>query len=116
MPENASFVIVEDRLPGGLEALNESLNSTTQDAINYEFEYYEERFFWQDYGYNYKEIRGDRVSFFITEIQRGSKIFKYLARATMSGTFTALPAEAYAMYDEQIWGRSSSASTIILSR
>ncbi|MCI0551405.1 MAG: MG2 domain-containing protein [Anaerolineae bacterium] len=116
MMENASFVIVEDHLPGGLEALNESLNSTTQDAVNYGFDYYEERFFWQDYGYNYKEIRGDRVSFFITEFKQGLKTFKYLARATMSGTFTALPAEAYAMYDEQIWGRSSSASTIILSR
>ncbi|HZM24367.1 MAG TPA: alpha-2-macroglobulin family protein, partial [Anaerolineales bacterium] len=116
MPENASFVLVEDHLPGGLEALNEGLNSTTQDAINYEYEYYEERFFWQDYGYNYKEIHGDRVSFFITELQQGSRTFKYLARATMSGTFTALPAEAYAMYDEQIWGRSSSTLTIILSR
>ena len=116
MPEDASFVIVEDHLPGGLEALNESLNSTTQDAINYEFEYYDEIFFWQDYGYNYKEIHGDRVSFFITELKQGSKTFKYLARATTSGNFTALPAEAYAMYDEQIWGRSSSASTIVLSR
>jgi uncharacterized protein YfaS (alpha-2-macroglobulin family) len=116
MPENASFVLVEDHLPGGLEALNEGLNSTTQDAINYEYEYYEERFFWQDYGYNYKEIHGDRVSFFITELQQGSRTFKYLARATMSGTFTALPAEAYAMYDEQIWGRSSSTLTNILSR
>ncbi|HXQ34787.1 MAG TPA: hypothetical protein VN843_12310, partial [Anaerolineales bacterium] len=116
MPEDASFVIVEDHLPGGLEALNESLNSTTQDIINYESEYYEERFFWQDYGYNYKEIRGDRVSFFLTEFKQGSKSFKYLARATMSGTFTALPAEAYAMYDEQLWGRSSSTSTSILSR
>jgi uncharacterized protein YfaS (alpha-2-macroglobulin family) len=116
MPENASFVIVEDHLPGGLEALNESLNSTTQDTINYEYDYYEEMFFWQDYGYNYKEIHSDRVSFFITELKRGSKTFKYLARATMSGNFTALPAEAYAMYDEQTWGRSSSASTTILPR
>ncbi|HKY53606.1 MAG TPA: alpha-2-macroglobulin family protein, partial [Anaerolineales bacterium] len=114
MPENASFVIVEDHLPGGLEALNESLNSTTQDTINYEYDYYEEMFFWQDYGYNYKEIHGDRVSFFITELKQGSRTFKYLARATTSGTFTALPAEAYAMYDEQIWGRSASAPTTIL--
>lgn len=111
MPDDASFVIVDDHLPGGLEALNESLNSTTQDIITYEFEYYEESFLWQDYGYNYKEIRGDRVSFFITEFKQGSKTFKYLARATVSGTFTALPAESYAMYDEQTWGRSS--STII---
>jgi uncharacterized protein YfaS (alpha-2-macroglobulin family) len=116
MPKNASFMIIEDHIPGGLEALNESLNSTTQDAVYYDYEYYEERFFWQDYGYNYKEIRGDRVSFFLTEIKMGPKTFKYLARATMSGSFTALPAEAYAMYDEGVWGRSSSITMTILPK
>jgi len=116
MPDNASFIIVEDHLPGGLEALNENLNSTTQDAINYGFDYYEERFFWQDYGYNYKEIRGDHVSFFITEFMQGPKTLTYLARATLNGSFTALPAEAYAMYDEQTWGRSSSVTINVLPR
>ena len=89
-----------------MEALNENLNSTTQDTD--EYGYYSDIFFWQDYGYNYKEIRGDRVSFFITEMGKGIKVFKYYARATMSGDFTALPAEAYAMYDEAVWGRSAS--------
>ena len=112
MSNDVSFVIVEDHLPGGLEALNESLNTTTQD-VN-EYGYYDDIFSWQDYGYNYKEIRGDRVSFFITDFQQGSKTFKYLARATMNGTFTALPAEAYAMYDEQTWGRSSSVTINVL--
>ena len=109
MPDNASFIIVEDHLPGGLEALNENLNSTTQ-GVN-EYGYYDDVFFWQDYGYNYKEILGDRVSFFITEFERGSKTLTYYARATINGAFTALPAEAYAMYNEKLWGRSS--STII---
>jgi uncharacterized protein YfaS (alpha-2-macroglobulin family) len=116
MPDNASFVIVEDHLPGGLEALNESLNSTTHDTIFYEYEYYEERFFWQEYGYNYKEVHGDRVSFFITELNKGTRVFKYLARATMNGTFSALPAEAYAMYDEKLWGRSASVSITIQTK
>ena len=116
MPDNASFVIVEDQLPGGLEALNESLNSTTQDRLFYDEEYYEERFFWQDYGYNYKEIRGNRVSFFITEMAKGVKVFRYYARATVSGDFTALPAEAYAMYDEAVWGCSASNRMTISSK
>ncbi len=116
MPEDVSFVIVEDRLPGGLEALNEGLNSTTQDILQYESNYFQETFFWQDYGYNYKEIRGDRVSFFITEIREGSRVLKYFARATTIGTFTALPAESFAMYDEQMWGRSSSAIIKVTAR
>jgi len=116
IPDNASFIIVEDHLPGGLEALNEGLNSTTQEIEFYDYEYYQERFFWQDYGYNYKEIRGDRVSFFITELNKGSKTLTYYARASMTGDFSALPAEAYAMYDGRVWGRSSSATVSIAPR
>ncbi len=33
MPDNATYVIVEDQLPGGLEALNERLNTTSHVAI-----------------------------------------------------------------------------------
>jgi uncharacterized protein YfaS (alpha-2-macroglobulin family) len=119
IPVHSSFMILEDHLPGGLEALNTGLSSTTQEIVQYESaysDYYEETFRWQDNGYNYKEIHGDRVSFFITEMAKGSRSFVYFARATSTGTFTALPAEAYAMYNESIWGRSASTSVEIEPR
>jgi uncharacterized protein YfaS (alpha-2-macroglobulin family) len=103
--DNRFYMIVEDRLPGGLEALNESLGTTSHIALadNQEPTYY-----WQDYGYNYKEVRSDRVSFFISELSAGQRTFTYFARATHAGDFVALPAEAYAMYDLTAWGRSAS--------
>ncbi len=76
-------MIVEDQLPGGLEALNERLNTTSHVAIAGGTE--EPYYYWQDYGYNNKEIRGDRVSFFITEMEAGRHTFRYMARATHSG-------------------------------
>ncbi|MCP4425761.1 MAG: hypothetical protein GY803_14800, partial [Chloroflexi bacterium] len=106
MPAEASYMLVEDQLPGGLEALNESLNNTSHVGSAYERE--PETFFWQEYGYNYKEVRANRVTFFITEMDKGSHTFTYLARATYSGSFAAMPAEAYAMYDLDTWGRSAS--------
>jgi alpha-2-macroglobulin len=106
MPQAGSFMLVEDHLPGGLEALNEGLNTTSR-ASAYGDYYDPLQYFWQDYGYNYKEIRGDRVSFFITDMKSGITKLSYLARATISGTFTALPAEVSAMYDPLLWGRSS---------
>jgi uncharacterized protein YfaS (alpha-2-macroglobulin family) len=106
MPEAASFMIVEDPLAGGLEALNERLNTTSHVAEpNQELLYY-----WQDYGYNHKEIRAGRVSFFITEMPKAIRTFTYLARATQSGHFTALPTEVWAMYEPELWGRSASGS------
>jgi uncharacterized protein YfaS (alpha-2-macroglobulin family) len=61
---------------------------------------------WDEYGYNYKEIRGDRVVFFITTFEKGSRTFTYFARATTPGQFIALPTQIYAMYDLSMWGRS----------
>jgi alpha-2-macroglobulin len=103
--QQVNFAILEDHLPGGLEALNESLNTTTHLHVS---DYSEPTYTWRQYGYNNKEIYGSRVSFFITEIRKGTHMIEYLARATFSGTFLALPAEIYAMYDESIWGRSDS--------
>jgi uncharacterized protein YfaS (alpha-2-macroglobulin family) len=113
VPEDAFFLAVEDYLPGGLEALNEGLsaiNEVSMEAWGYESY---QPFFWQDYGYNYKEIRGDRVVFFITSFEKGAHTFTYYARATTAGQFVALPAQAYAMYDLSLWGRSESANVQI---
>jgi alpha-2-macroglobulin len=103
--DNRFYMIVEDRLPGGLEALNESLNTTSHIALAYD---QEPTYYWQEYGYNHKEVYGDRVSFFITELPVGQRTLTYFARATHAGDFVALPAEAYAMYDLTAWGRSGS--------
>jgi len=107
-PENAFFLAVEDYLPGGLEALNEGLSAANQVSMgSWGYEDYRP-FYWEEYGYNYKEIRGDRVVFFITTFEKGARTFTYYARATTPGQFVALPAHAYAMYDLSLWGRSES--------
>lgn len=113
MPQPGSYILIEDHLPGGLEALNQGLN-TTGHATDYYSEYYDPlKYLWQAFGYNYKEIRGDRVSFFITDMKKGLTLLTYLTRATTSGTFTALPSEVSAMYDYQLWGRSSDNVVIV---
>ncbi|MCX7680669.1 MAG: Ig-like domain-containing protein [Anaerolineae bacterium] len=103
LPDKGFYIIVEDHLPGGLEALNEGLNTTTHEASLYE----EPRYYWQQYGYNHKEVHGGKVIFFITEMPK-ARTFTYLARATIEGLFTAPPAEVSAMYDMATWGRSAS--------
>jgi uncharacterized protein YfaS (alpha-2-macroglobulin family) len=109
LPETGTYVIIEDKLPGGLEALNEGLNNTSHVATAYDsFEYQ-----WQELGYNYKEVHGDRVSFFITEMDGSLRTFTYFARATHAGHFTAMPAEVYAMYNLALWGRSASSQVVI---
>jgi uncharacterized protein YfaS (alpha-2-macroglobulin family) len=88
------------------------LNTTSRIADEY-WEYQTEEFGWQSLGYNYKEIFGDRISFFVTEMDAGHRTFTYFARATLPGQFTAMPAEAYAMYNPALWGRSASTQLMI---
>jgi alpha-2-macroglobulin len=108
--DQASFMLVEDYLPGGLEALNENLNTTSYSGTAQDQPARQ----WQALGYNYKEVRSDRVTFFITEIGNGRHTFSYMARATHAGHFVALPAEAYPMYDLAIWGRSASSVLLVV--
>ncbi|MEZ4643968.1 MAG: Ig-like domain-containing protein [Chloroflexota bacterium] len=109
LPQDGSYIIVEDKLPGGLEALNESLNTTSHEGSYYGAWTSQ----WYEFGYNYKEVRADRVSFFITEMHNGRSTFTYYARATHTGTFTAMPTEVYAMYNLALWGRSASSTVTI---
>jgi uncharacterized protein YfaS (alpha-2-macroglobulin family) len=104
MPRDGSFIILEDKLPGGFEALNESLSITSHQRTIWA----EPMFAWEDNGYNHKEIRADRVSFFFTELEAGTHSFSYVARVNHLGDFTALSTQAWAMYDSTLWGRSSS--------
>jgi len=112
MPDEGWYVAIEDMLPGGLEGVNERLNTTSYTARQ---GYYEEgaEFFYQDYGYNNKEIHDDRVAFFITHLSAGSHTFTYLARATQAGAFNALPAQVYLMYAPDQWGRSASGTIAV---
>ena len=96
-PRPAFFVLIEDRPAGGLEPLNERLDTTGHVTGSLE-----------TWGYDYKEIRDGRVTFFVNELSSGRATYDYLARATHSGTFIALPAEAWAMYELETWGRSAS--------
>ena len=96
LSEEATYVLVEDKVPAGLEPLNSSLDTTIGEAQ-------------QRYGshYDYLEMRDSRVSFFITDLGPGTHTFVYFARVVQSGMFSALPAEMYAMYDLTVWGRSA---------
>jgi uncharacterized protein YfaS (alpha-2-macroglobulin family) len=102
VPADTAYVIVEDKLPGGFEALNEQLANTSVVAQDVD-----------EYNYTYKETRGDRVSFFITDMEAGWHTFEYYVRATHEGRFVAMPTEAYAMYDLATWGRSGSVAVVI---
>ncbi len=100
--DDLHYMILEDMLPAGLEALNDSLKTETSRVPS------QPGGWWRWRGYERKEVRDDRVNFFATYLAAGTHTFDYPARAVTPGVFSARPAEAYAMYRPEVWGRSAS--------
>ncbi len=54
----------------------------------------------------YMELRDDRVTFFVRQLARGQHSLSYRLRAEIPGSFSALPAQASAMYAPELRGNS----------
>jgi uncharacterized protein YfaS (alpha-2-macroglobulin family) len=101
MPREGWYMMVTDPLPAGFEAINYSLNTSGVDPTSVvgQFKYY----------WSHPDLHDDRAVFFTTYLWKGKQVYSYLIRATSSGTFRALPAEATPMYEPDVFGRSASA-------
>jgi hypothetical protein len=130
VPDDRQFLILDDALPAGLEAVDLSLRTASltpgpgvgqetrylspADAESEEQESGEPDHFWY-YGrwdsgwwspFDHKEIRDDRVVYSATVLWKGTYNLTYVARATTPGTFIRPPAHAEEMYNPAVFGRS----------
>ncbi|MBI5302800.1 MAG: Ig-like domain-containing protein [Chloroflexi bacterium] len=96
-PRESWYMMITDPLPAGFEAINYSLNTSGIEPTG------KSSFYWSR-----PDLRDDRAIFFTTMLWKGKHTYAYLIRATASGTFRALPAEAAPMYEPEVFGRSAS--------
>ncbi|MDA0841007.1 MAG: hypothetical protein O2857_24825, partial [Planctomycetota bacterium] len=54
----------------------------------------------------YRELRDERVTFFVRQLARGKHNLSYQLRAEIPGKFSALPAKISAMYAPELKGNS----------
>ncbi len=121
-PSPREFVVIDDPLPAGFEAVDTRLATTGRsfnvdlagDNADYEdgdedpdgdevakgTAYQSSRFL--------REIRDDRVLFFVDHLPAGMFRYRYLARATSLGAFVVPPAKAEEMYTPEVFGRTGS--------
>jgi uncharacterized protein YfaS (alpha-2-macroglobulin family) len=97
VPSEMWYVIVEDPLPAGMEAVNQTLR--TSAIIDGEPTSY-----WM-----HPEYRDEKTAYFADMLWKGTHVYTYMLRATTPGTFRVLPTQIYPMYVPETWGRSSSA-------
>jgi len=132
VPSDREFVIVDDALPAGLEAVDLSLRTASlapgpgtdqkspylsaneADQEGGEGEEGGGPFAWY-YGcwdsgwwspFDHKEMGDDRVVYSATVLWKGTYTMSYIARATTPGVFVRPPAHAEEMYNPAVYGRS----------
>ena len=121
VPADREFVVIDDALPAGLEAVDLSLRTsaslppfagaprlrgdTEEGPIGQRWLYGAWDSGWWT-PWEHKEIRDDRVLYFARQLWKGSYQATYIARATTVGTFVRPPAQAEEMYNPAVHGRS----------
>jgi uncharacterized protein YfaS (alpha-2-macroglobulin family) len=123
VPGERYFVVLDDALPAGLEAVDLSLrtvggvpgpgaadSANTEGAVDEDGAESRWAYGSWDAGwwspFDHRELRDDRVVFVATRLWKGSYTATYLARATTPGTFTRPPAHAEEMYNPAVFGES----------
>jgi hypothetical protein len=109
-PNDLHYVVVEDPLPAGCEALDTSLKTTTivGEAPEVSREGPDRRWDW-GWGwwwFSHTELRDEKVVLFSTYLRKGTYEYTYLMRASVPGQFLVMPSVAYEFYFPEVFGRS----------
>jgi uncharacterized protein YfaS (alpha-2-macroglobulin family) len=112
-PYDLYYVVVEDPLPAGAEAIDPSLATTSlvdqrptlfrEAESDYVREFY--RWWWS--WYSRSEMRDDKVVLFADYLPAGTYEYTYTFRATQPGEYQVIPTNAREFYFPEVFGRSA---------
>ncbi len=105
VPQESLFVVVDDPLPAGFEAVNPTFVTESQEQQRSlsQMERLRNRRWWE--GFNHIEMHDDRVLLFADSLSPGVHTHTYLARALTFGTFQTPGTKIEEMYSPEVFGR-----------
>ncbi len=122
VPEDRAFVVVDDALPAGLEAVDLSLRTVgglpglaAADSVATEEDTGDGRSARWSFGrwdggwwtpFDHRELHDDRVVYAARALWKGAWSASYVARATTPGVFVRPPVHAEELYNPAVYGRS----------
>jgi uncharacterized protein YfaS (alpha-2-macroglobulin family) len=118
-PHDLYYVVVEDPLPAGAEAIDPSLATTSllagapslrREAENLGWHGF---YYWWWRWYSRSELRDDRVVLFADYLSAGTYTYTYTFRATQPGEYHVIPTTAYEFYFPEVFGRADGRLFII---
>jgi uncharacterized protein YfaS (alpha-2-macroglobulin family) len=109
--QDRNFLVVDDPLPAGFEAVNVNLatsGAAAKQAVSHSY-----RSWWSYGDFDNSELRDDRVVIFADWFSKGTHTFSYLARATTYGTFELPVTKAEEMYAPEVFGTTGNQTVIV---
>jgi len=111
-PNDLYYLVVEDMLPAGAEAIDTSLDTTSllerSPALRRQVE---RGGFWADFyrwwwrWYSRSELRDEKVVLFADYLAAGTYEYTYTFRAVLPGEYQVIPPFANAFYFPEVFGR-----------
>ena len=112
-PHDLTYVVVEDPLPAGGEAIDPALATTSLTAgrptlyRQAENEAASEFYRWWWNWYSRSEMRDDRIVLFADHLPAGTYEYTYTFRATRPGMYHVIPTTAREFYFPEVFGRGA---------
>lgn len=115
-PNDLYYVVVEDPLPAGAEAIDTGLATTSLLAMDPTLSrtsragvgseaYYPYYWYWWRW-YSRSELRDEKVVLFADYLPKGTYEYSYTMRATLPGDYHVIPTVASEFYFPEVFGRS----------
>jgi len=106
VPHDRYYVVVEDPLPAGGEAIDTGLATTSLLATPPTLRREGSRWWWWWRWYSRSELRDEKVVLFADSLPAGTYEYSYTFRATLPGDYHVLPTVAKEFYFPEVFGRS----------
>ncbi len=106
-PHDRYYVIVEDPLPAGGEAIDTGLATTSLLAMDPRLQREDSRYWWWWHWYSRSELRDEKVVLFADYLPAGTYEYSYTFRATLPGDYHVIPTVASEFYFPEVFGRSA---------
>ncbi|NIS81796.1 MAG: hypothetical protein GTO14_16665 [Anaerolineales bacterium] len=108
VPNDLHYVFIEDPLPAGVEAVDQSLKTSRQASAPSRYDW-DDLFLhgWGWWYFDHVELRDEKVVLSASYLPAGVYEYTYLLRATTPGTFRVIPPTAYEFYFPEVYGRGA---------
>jgi alpha-2-macroglobulin len=117
VPAALHYVVIEDFLPAGLEAIDQSLKTSQQIGAPQRYDwdsYFENGWGW--WYFDHVQLRDEKVVLSADYLPAGTYEYVYLVRASLPGEYHVIPPVAQEFYFPEVYGRGAGSMFVVLKR